>query len=342
VALVLALGASWAGSTYALERVARWAEAERGHYLWGNEEWLEVFAGHRFSEPAGSVILFTGASEAREAFLVEDFTQAHPTATPIQAAQSLGTMSSVLLQLELLERLHGEAAHPDVVVVGLSPRLLFNDPEVSATPLFQAVNLYSARFSVQETAVGYMLSERGWTESARAWFRFTGKQGRRFKNALRAAVQVGVARIHPGWAEADPFLGRLDPYKYHHLDPLERDYWAQYDALGGPKWDISPQAQRRIEADALQLKGRTDRMGARLVLVMLPEGPWAATLYREGFQDDLLALVASAYPGVGLLDLTHSLDAEFFFDHAHLTKAGADRTTRALLDWMGSDLGAAP
>lgn len=332
--LIAGLAATWLGVTVALERLTIWAEVSQGHYLWGEEEWLDVLTPARYRSSGNGALLLTGASEAREAFLVEAFAQAFPTDVAIDNSQSLGTLHGVTLQLEYIQKVYGRESFPHRVVLGLSPRMVFNDPGVEETPLFDAINRYSPHFSTEVTNDGFRLLKRERIESVAARLRFAGKQRVRYKNALRASILPLVSRLNPAWGELPQFAGRLDPYKYLHLEPIRtRDYWAEFREDSIP-YDTTPEFAGPIHTDARRLLNLIEEAGSELIIVVLPQAPWIRATYRRGFQKDFIELLREAYPGVPLIDLSYELGVEHYYDHNHVNISGAKITTDKTIDWM--------
>ena len=106
-------------------------------------------------------------------------------------------MQSVLLQIDYMDRVYGRDAFPHRVIIGVTPRFIWNAPQVSHTPIFTAINRYSPYWDVAEdSAQHYVLSPKGRRESLEARYRFITKQTRSLidllgpKTILGAKIQI--------------------------------------------------------------------------------------------------------------------------------------------------------
>ena len=173
--LLLAAGllVAWAGLELGFDRLARYEETQRSHYLWFYEEWLQFLQRSDFAGRGDRMIFLGGASEAREGLLYEMFDSAFPGKVAYQGSQSLGTMQSVLLQIDYMDRVYGRDAFPHRIIIGVTPRFVWDAPQVSHTPIFTAINRYSPYWDVAEdSAQHYVLSPKGRRESLEARYRF--------------------------------------------------------------------------------------------------------------------------------------------------------------------------
>lgn len=346
VRLLLGLAAglflTWAGLGFGLGRLAKYEESERGRYLWYMEEWLQLLQPHDFVGRGDRMIFLAGASEAREGLLYEVFGAAFPGQVVYHGAQSLGIMRSVLLQIEYIDRVYGPSGFPHRIVLGVNPRFIYNVPSLDRTPIFTAISRYSPRYDVEDTGNDYRFVEKDRVASLQARYRFLTKQTRRYRNALRAVAHDIVARVAPALADANVLTVALRPYKYHHLRPFpSEEHYAHFRSLDPVPYTVDGPDGQAVRTDAARLMQIVARNGAELYVVAMPEGAWMAPHYAGTFHDDYMELLRSAYAGVPVLDLRHLLGDGFFYDRSHATRAGGERISRAIADWMKESAGPA-
>lgn len=318
-----------------LSDLACWAESGPRHYLWRHEEWLQLFTADNYVERGRGRILLTGPSEAREAFLIDRLEEAFPKEEAYQNALSMGTMEDVLLLLEYIEGAYGREAVPDRIVLGVTPRFLFNYPPVERTPLAIAIDRYSPFFRVDHRADRVRLAPR--TSILRAFvadLRFSFKQGRRYRSGLEA-LALELIRRTPLPVSGDRLETKLKPYKYHHLPPLSKDHYRAHFTRNRFGYTVD-EKRAEVRADAERLRALCRRNGVRLYVVILPSGPWLDDHYEPGFQPAFLELTRRAYGEERILDLTRLLGPHEFYDHTHCTKKGAERITRRVVRMIRS------
>lgn len=310
--------------------LARWAESERRHHLWRHEEWLQLFIADNYVGKGRSRILLTGPSEAREGLLEEEFRVSLPGAEPYQNAISMGTMEDVLLLLEYIDGAYGRDAMPRQVVLGVTPRFLYNFPPPERRPLPMAIDRYSPFFRIDEEEGRPRLAPVAPFGSFVSQLRFLFKQGRRYRSALKAGAlellrEVSLVRGR-GRLERD-----LRPYKYHHLPPLPKeDYRAHFTKH---RFDYTLEQKRdELITDAERLLTLCRRRGVELFVVALPRGPWLDDHYEPGFYDAYLQLLREVYGRAVFLDLTRLLGQREFYDHTHCTREGARRITGIVVE----------
>jgi len=320
----------YAAVNLVLLRLATWAEVDQGHYLWWKEEWLQLFSPANYEGRGEGRILLTGASEAREAFLPDLLEEELPGRRAYQNSLSVGTMETVLLLLEYVERAYGADAVPDTIVLGTTPRFLLNLPDAEKVPLVAAIDRYSPRFRVDREARPPRLEPAGFLEGLSSRFRLLTKQTRRFRGAVRAGVRPVVQAFAPRLANHRFFVTGLTPYKYHHLprrDPAKyrRDFSGRYS-----EWSIEEE-EERLRADARRLHAYRERHGVRLLVVAMPRPTWYDDHFAdEDFLEDWRGLLRGLYGGTGFLDLSRFLPDEEFYDYTHPTRAGGEKITREI------------
>lgn len=256
-----------AGIVLALTQVSAWAEHELHAFPFKNEDWLRYLLPARLDDVRRARIMLAGASTVRENLRVELFQERFPDYDVYQGGISSGTLTDVLAALEYVERTHGREALPEVIVLGISLRIVANLPE--NRPFVRGINLYSPYFSAVEGPTEITLVPKGVLRSLIARVRFlVKKQPERFRTALIAVLahwlskeasapdgerplartldralgnRVG-ARFARRWSHVNTRkLGSLEtlrfltsPYKYSFLKPIPD---GTYRFLAGDAYD---------------------------------------------------------------------------------------------------------
>ncbi|HEX7070222.1 MAG TPA: hypothetical protein VF190_05435, partial [Rhodothermales bacterium] len=153
--ILLSTGAivSLAVGAYAgLDRASTYVEHANDVYPWREEDYL------RFLEPAlndvdGEDRIFLGGpSEAREAFIFQEFEEAFPGMQAYQGGQSLGTFDDLILALEYGEAMWGADSAPSILVLGITPRFVGSILSDGRAPLAASITRYSPHYTVDTTA----------------------------------------------------------------------------------------------------------------------------------------------------------------------------------------------
>jgi len=145
-------------------------------------------------------IMITGSSTAGDSLLYEEFERALPAYRTYPGTFPVATLDEILLMLDYLERTYGSDVLPDLLVVGVEPRLLANKPrrfgahqddpiEFRGAFLVEVIDKYSSTFRVARTSAGSRLVQKGRLEGVAASWRFwTQTQQPRHRAAIAALL----------------------------------------------------------------------------------------------------------------------------------------------------------
>ena len=275
----------------ALAQVSGWAEQELHAFPFKDEDWLRYLLPAR-TDHGRPRIMLAGASTVRENLRVELFEEKFPGYDVYQGGISSGTLPDVLAGLEYLERVHGREALPDVIVLGISLRIIANLPE--SRSFARGVNLYSPYFSAVERPFEVVLVPKSVPRSLLSRLRFVvRKQPQRFRTAFLALLAHGLSReasavdgdrrftrtvdrifdqpvvarlakrLGVDTTKADPletFRFLISPYKYSFLKPISDQ---TYGFLAGDAYD--PKADF-VWSPVYSWDARKSEAGARAAL----------------------------------------------------------------------------
>ena len=182
--LVAALAA---GVTVPLLVMSRWAERDLHAFPFKNEDWLRYLLPSRFEGVVHPRIMLAGASTLRENVRVERFEAAFPGYDVYQGGISSGTLPDVTAALEYVEKVHGDEALPEFIVLGVSLRIIANLP--ADRPFALGLNLYSPHYAAIQLPQRVDLRPKGVLEGLSGQVRFlVNKQPERFRTALLAVL----------------------------------------------------------------------------------------------------------------------------------------------------------
>ena len=343
--------------------LSNWAERDLNAYPFKDEDWLRYLLPSRFAETEKKRIMLVGPSTIRENLRYEQFEKAFPEHVVVQGGISLGTIEDVTIALEYVRKVYGEAALPDTMILGISPRFIAGIPETR--PFRLALDLYSPRFRVAESGSGFELVSKGNIDGMVSAIRFLGKkQPERFRIALfatfrhwlsqtptalgaiddlrRSELGVLLNRARgfnrpPSSNFMDKLAHRISPYKYSRFKPVDPDIL--YQRLNEPAssswWELvftwnaamDRSAQLRFE----ELLDFANRTGIRLMIINLPERKIARDLYRSEYRD-YLDLVSRAVGDTPFVDLREFLATDEFYDAEHSTVDGSRRLTAQVIE----------
>jgi hypothetical protein len=371
---VAAVAAVYVGTSFALTRLAVWAEIDQGAYPYAQEDWLRYQLPHlflRFAEPGGPDVLVTGPSAAREDVLVGPLERKIPGARVYQGGLSLGTIDDVNVSLDYIAGAYGESALPDVIVVGLTPRFVANEP--AERPFLPSLDRYSPWYGVTDGPDGPVLVPKNAAAGAIAWLRFRlTKQSDRYRVALATLALVyvrdararcaGAAFCPYGWplAVVERALGvqRLvdllylnwvkdvgierfieiatAPSKFRFIEPWDDDWLrgmlSKPDTFWRKTYAWDPRENEAATVRRLKrLRGFAERNGIELVAVNLPENDIASAGYVAERYAAYEAVVARGLAGVPYADWRRLLPRDQFRDAVHALPEGAARITDALV-----------
>lgn len=320
-----------------LDNLSRSFES-KGAYLWGSEDWLQLFSSASYVGKGPDRVLLTGSSETRGALLPDYFDEKLPDHRSYTYGLSAGTLEDVVLSLQYAEEAYGPTAMPDKLVLGISFRMVMNYSEWGP-PLRESIDKYSPYYSVDLEASPHGLLVKDPFQSLVSRLRLAGHQGARYRNAIR--VLARRTRKQPTakpWHHLWLALG-LTPAMNHGFSSLDKQqYW---DAvLRGRAWywrlgSLRPSTRANtIQRDFANLLEISDRYGTELYVVNLPEGPWTALFYDDDIYDEYLLHVREAIGSTPFLDLRRFLGEHEFHDWAHANRRGAMRVSKRVVQFI--------
>jgi len=325
-----------------MESLARWAEVRQNEYLWGQEEYLQLFTPTNYTGRGRGRILICGPSEAREDLLTDVFDRRFPGLHTYQSAHGAATLHDVTLQLAYMERVYGPSAAPDILVLGVSPRFVANISLV-APPFIEGMNKYSPYYRVDDSVDPPRLAPKSVWESLVARARLLLHQQPRYRAALDGAWR---ALRHPERMRDYSYRAGLTPAKYHFkkqwsakmrqtrfLEPAS--HWPKTHS-----WDASAHRGEVIR-EMTQVRDYARRNGVRLYVVNMPEISWNRRLFDPERYQHYLGVLHEVF-GDQFLDLRTLLHDEEFQDLVHATLAGSRMVSERVAGFVAGGLEPAP
>jgi hypothetical protein len=351
------------------------AERELGAYPFMQEDWLRYLLPTKFVQdaPAGRILL-TGPSTVRENLLYERFAAAFPGQVIIQGGISLGTLDDVTAALRYVREVYGNAAMPDTVVLGISPRFIANIP--NNRPFKNGISRYSPYFSATRSDSGIELSPKGPVASLVSRARFLiYKQPDRYRTAIFALLSqlLGgdtTSRADDGKTALgrqvdrffrQPALRRLfagtrfsraldydfstvlawlaSPYKYRLDAPADLEGLVTW-MNGEDVWwhDVHTWNPRDTEQTT---RASLERFNAlirasdiELYVINMPERDVSRARYDRDNYAAYLELVRDTLDNAHFLDLQEFLRTEEFHDLEHSRYPGSLRLTDRVISYM--------
>ena len=329
VAVVLAIYVLAHAALYALSNRA---ESRLGAYPFPFEDWLRYLLPSLHDGKGHDRILLAGESAVRENLLHDRFDAAFPHLHAFNGGMSLGRFDDVLLSLEYLQRVCGDDALPHTLVLGISPRFVANIPHQS--PFIDGLNSYSLHYRVKYTADGPRLVGKSIKEKASSARRFASKQQARYRTAVAATALDLV-----GHGTLPSLRPAVEPYKYHHLPPMDRQAMTNWLRDPGSWWkDVHAwdptRDEQKVRASFTRLLDLTRARNIRLFVINLPENQHSRASYDPMKYAAYRAICRDALGDTPFLDLRDLLADHEFYDVVHATPAGADRVTSAVIEFM--------
>ena len=190
VGILLTLAAVVVGG---LELLARRAESTGRVYPYKWEDWLRYLVPALWPRDDTPTLMLTGPSTAREIFLAEAFRSAFPAMSVMPAAMSIGTFRDVTGGLEYIDRVYGQAALPEVLILGISPRFMAEIPR--DRPFSLALERYSRYFGpLEDSSAAFGLRRKTTGEGIIDHLRFKlTHQGARYRAAIAWVVTQALS-----------------------------------------------------------------------------------------------------------------------------------------------------
>jgi hypothetical protein len=305
----------------AFEQAARFSETQLHAFLWRQQDTLRLFSAHNYAGRGRGRVLVYGPSEAREAFLPEEFRRHLSDLVPYQNSQSIGTLEDGLVILDYLEQAYGTSAMPEALLLGITPRFIANIRD-GQSPLFNAIDRYSPLFSVDRQHSPPRLVPRSLVESLRPRANLLAVQPDRYRRGLFAIVSRITTTLVPSLASDRRMWGPISQAKYLD-DPLTTPegirHWLDTKGNFWDKtfcWnpDENPEPVRRHLRLLIDYAARHD---IQLYVVNLPELSWARERYNSKYYDAYMQIVRDAFRDVPFLDLRTFLAEDDFYDSSH-------------------------
>ena len=348
--------------TTGLQLAARQVEHSGVAYPYKQEDWLRYLLPSMWQPDDKPLILLAGPSTVRENLLFEEFAAAFPGHRVLQGGISSGTLGDMMAGLEYVERAYGADALPKVVVLGLSPRFIAEIPH-RERPFGMGLDKYSPYLRTRAgDADGFGLVRKGRWEGAKSYARFMIlKQHERYVTAAEWYVaQIVGPRLSDRLRSTplmDSGLGRLlftsgrvrdigihrfalelaSPYKYRsasnpfgNINVLldSSDVWREVF-----QWNPDHDAAV-VTARVTALKEYARQHDIQLFVINLPEGSLNRVRTRPEYADRYLALIASAFQPLPVLNLRCLLEDNEFLDAEHARLRGARRITVASIGYV--------
>ena len=254
--------------------------------------------------------MLAGASTLRENVRVERFEAAFPGYDVYQGGISSGTLPDVTAALEYVEKVHGDEALPEFIVLGVSLRIIANLP--ADRPFALGLNLYSPHYAAIQLPQRVDLRPKGVLEGLSGQVRFlVNKQPERFRTALLAVLAHALSpdeTTHRESAAArridemlrNPFVAKIvrtiglsvGPDARRRGRASVRDFAVQVQPLAGDTDRNSPvprgrqlrrEGRLRVESDLLlgRPEGRCRQPGEAEALHRVCEAAWHSHSDRE-------------------------------------------------------------
>jgi hypothetical protein len=330
-----------AGTYFAFEQVARFAEVHLNAFLWRKDDTLRLFSAHNYVGRGRGRLMIYGPSEAREALFPEELGAAVTGLAPYQHAQSIGTLQDGLVILEYLERAYGPTAMPEALLLGITPRFVANI-RLAPSPLFTAINRFSPRFTVVEGEHPPRLVPKTPIGALHARAELLSVQPDRFRRGLFAVAASVATTVRPSLASNRRVWGPVSQAKYlnSRIAPDETlRGWLAGDVMAAVhRWD--PEAHRE---EILRQIGRlcafADRFGIRLYVVNLPEMSWNRELYDAKHYASYMSIVRAALGDTPFLDLRTFIPDDEFYDTSHTMWAAGKRVSRRVAEFIEAQHG---
>jgi hypothetical protein len=318
---------AWGVVAVSFGSLATYAETHWGVFLWRSEEWLELYSPSRYVDRGRGRIMVIGPSEAREALVAEPFEAALPGFEFYNDAMSFSTLEDGITQLEYIERVYGQGAFPEVLILTVTQRYVL-DFAPGERPLVIAMNKYSPAFWIDESVEPQQLRSKHLGASLISRVRLVGHEGSRY----RRAIQSLAARLRLSEPADWPRQVRrllLVSHRYHHKPHIASPelYWEHVEDETGlyhELRDMPAEPHRDSVAGHFQrLREMAARNDSQIFVVNMPEASWRRAFYAQGIYEDYRSLLMRAAGSLPVFDLRESVPDELYFDTLHVDRDGA-------------------
>lgn len=362
LAAIATAGVVFAGLLTLLTGTATWAERDLEAFPFKSEDWLRYLLPSRFENSAErDMLMLAGASTVRENLYYDVFEAAFPSYDVYQGGISSGTLVDVTAGLEYLEQVHGKDALPEVIVLGISLRMVANLPVDRA--FAPNISRYSPYFDIEEDPVRLSLVPKGRVAGLSARIRFLAKQPERFRVALLGVLHhvlsssdspvvetlngalrhpVSIRILSALWS---PEVARTDhvdllafwisPYKYSLLPHLSDEVYdflldENYDPAADYTWSgIYDWDPAGTDADnRARIRHFIEFVATRNIptlVINLPERDRSRARYDSQHYAEYLELVEEEFEELEFVNLHEFLDAGDFYDREHTMVSGSNR-----------------
>jgi hypothetical protein len=318
-----------------MEQVAQWVEVEQNGYLWWAEEYMQLFSATNFVGRGEHRILLCGSSEGREGFLFDVMEADLPGFEVFQNSYSAGSMTTLLIMLDYIEKAYGSTAMPDKIVLGITPWFVTNRYSINESHVPTVINKYSPYYRVDRTQGELHLVPKNRLEAMVARYRLLTQQSRRYQGALRGVFRAIVTYFRPDLADAYWLRRGLVPSKYHHLPRRSNKNAAIHWVMRSKLPSIEPGPYREtMRKEFAKLQEFTKRNGIELYVVNLPQSKWLIDEYFGASYDENVQATACLIGDTPFLDLGRFLSEEEMFDLLHPTLDGSRKVSRRVAQFV--------
>ena len=323
----------YAGTNVVMDRMAGWVEEEQDGYLWSSEEWMQLFGANNFADHGKSRILLIGSSEAREAFLFDQFESELPGFEAYNNAFSNLTLQTLIVVLQYIETAYGPSALPRKIVLGVTPPLLLDQPPIDRSYLPGVIDRYSPFVSLDIESRPAQLVRKGWLDSLVSRYQYLTHQSRRYKGAVRGVMRWAALSFAPGVADRMR-LGLVPSRYHHHLRPIDQQEQLQAMRRILPPLRAPETIAATVRMQWAMLHDFTADHDIDLYVVNMPQSTFLLDDYYAQIYDEYRQLLRSLTGDAPFLDLARSLRDDEFYDVTHVNLVAARRTSRHVAQFM--------
>lgn len=324
---------AWLLPIVAFGSLATYAETHWGVFLWRGEEWMELYSPASYVGRGQGRIMVIGPSEAREALIAAPFEAAIPGFEFFNDSMSFSTLEDGITQLEYIERVYGNGAFPELLILAVTQRYVL-DFAPGERPLVIAINRYSPDLWLDESVEPQRLLPKQLGASLVSRVRLAGHGSGRYRGAIQALRgRIGLRRSGGDW---DQMVRRLllVPYRYHHRARIANPdlYWedvANATGLYEELRDMRAEPHAEIMAGHFERLGElAARHGTHVFVLNMPEASWRRGFYEPKIYEEYQSVLMRAAGSLPILDLRTAMPDERYFDTLHLDREGAEDFSR--------------
>jgi hypothetical protein len=324
----------YAVTNVAMDRVARWVEAEQNGYLWSSEEWMQLFGADNFADHGKPRMLLTGSSEAREGFLFDQFESELPDLEVYNNAFSNLTLQTLIVVLQYIETAYGRSALPQKIVLGVTPPFLLDQPPIDKSYLPRVIGRYSPFVSVDIESRPARLVRKRWLDSLGSRYRYLTHQSRRYKGAALGVTRWAALKVSPELAARQSTRLDLAPSRYHHRPAIDKQEQLRAMRRVLPPLRHPDAVAATVREQWAILQDFVADHGIGLYVVNMPQSTFLLDDYYALIYDEYQRLLRSLTEDTPLLDLARSLHDDEFYDVTHVDLEAARWTSKRVAQFV--------